>query len=84
MQTITRSTLAGNLDECLDNAAQQAITIESPHQTRLVLLPQTEYERLIEVEDAYWAICAQKAMESGLASPDEVQRLLTERANEAA
>ncbi|WP_256077827.1 hypothetical protein [Massilia sp. YIM B04103] len=84
MQIITRSTLAGNLDEYLDNATRQAIEVESPHHSKLVLLPHAEYERLKEVEDAYWAICAEKAMENGLASPEEVQRLLTERANEAA
>ncbi len=84
MQTITRSTLANNLDEYLDNATRHAITVESTQQGTLVLLPLAEYERLKEMEDAYWAICAQKALDNGLASPDEVQRLLTERANEAA
>lgn len=61
----TATTLKNNLGEYLQAAAREPVTITRQGKAFAVLVSFEEYERLLELEDAWWARRAAEAEANG-------------------
>ena len=64
--------------EFMDKAQREPVTIEKTGRSYAVLISYDEYQRLLGLEDAYWANKAQEAEKSGFLGTEESMRVLDE------
>jgi len=76
MKTVTASEVKNTFGTVMDSALVEPVMVSKSGRSSVVILSATEYERLIAIEDSYWANRALKAEASGFATADEVQQLL--------
>ncbi len=76
MKTIAATEVKNKFGMVMDTALVEPVMVQKSGRSAVVMLSVTEYERLIAIEDAYWAARAAKAEASGFASSDEVKKLI--------
>jgi PHD/YefM family antitoxin component YafN of YafNO toxin-antitoxin module len=76
MRTIKATEVKNKFGAVIDFALVEPVMVQKSGRSCVVMLSATEYERLTNIEDAYWAARAVKAEASGFASADEVNQLL--------
>ncbi len=79
MTNATATEVKNRFGEFMDKAQREPVTVEKTGRSYAVLIGFDEYQRLIALEDAYWAAKAIKAEESGYVGSDEAMRLLESR-----
>lgn len=65
----------------LDTAQREAVSIEKNGRSVAVVLSDQEYNRLLQLEDALWALKAQLSKKKGLHSEDESASILDDLLN---
>ena len=78
MRTITATEVKNRFGAVLDIALAEPVMVQKSGRSSVVMLSANEYERLLAMEDAYWAARAVKAESAGFASAKEVQKLIGE------
>lgn len=76
MKTVTATEVKNKFGTVMDLALSEPIMVKKSGRSVVVLLSAAEYERLIAIEDAYWAARAIKAEASGFVAPVEVEKLI--------
>ena len=76
MKTITASEAKNRFGAVLDSALVEPVMVEESGRNSVVIMAATEYERLIKMEDAYWAARTVQAEAGGFATADEVSQLI--------
>ncbi|MBC8000658.1 MAG: type II toxin-antitoxin system Phd/YefM family antitoxin [Leptolyngbya sp.] len=76
MKTITATEAKNRLGAVMDSALVEPVMVEKSGRNSVVIMAATEYERLIAMEDAYWAARAVKAESGGFATAAEVAQLI--------
>jgi prevent-host-death family protein len=79
MTNATATEVKNRFGEFMDKAQREPVTVEKTGRSYAVLIGFDEYQRLIALEDAYWAAKAVKAEASGYVGTDEAMRLLESR-----
>lgn len=83
MLKVSSDVVAQELDDCLRQATAQTVVIERSGSEPVVMLAMSEFERLRQVDDAHWAVCARLANKEGyLDHEHEVRRRLAAALNE--
>lgn len=83
MKTITATEAKNKLGAVIDAALAEPVMIEKSGRNSVVILAVSEYERLIAMEDAYWATRALKAEAAGFASAEEAAKLIEDAGAQA-
>jgi len=65
-----------NFGAAMDAALAEPVMVEKSGRPSIVMISVAEYERLVALEDAYWAHRAAAAEAGGWASADEVKALI--------
>jgi antitoxin Phd len=78
MKTISATEAKNRLGAVMDSALVEPVMIEKSGRNSVVILSANEYERLLAMEDAYWASRAIKAEAGGFADQAEVRKLIEE------
>ncbi len=60
----------------MDSALVEPVMVQESGRNSVVIIAATEYERLISIEDAYWAARAVKAESGGCATDVDVAQLI--------
>ena len=76
MRRVSATEIKNRLGQYMDYAIASPILIEKQGRPTVVLLAVAEYDRLIALEDAYWAQKALEAEKSGWVGQAEAERLL--------
>jgi prevent-host-death family protein len=76
MKTITATEAKNKLGAVMDSALVEPVMIEKSGRNCVVIMAASEYERLIAMEDAYWAARAVKAEAGGFATAEQVAKLI--------
>jgi len=76
MKTINATEVKNRFGAVMDIALVEPVMVQKSGRSSVVMLSAAEYERLTAMEDAYWAARAAKAEASGVASSDEVNKLI--------
>lgn len=76
MKTVSASDLKNKTGQFVESVVREPVQIYKSGRAVAVALPQDEYERLVAIEDAYWAGRAHQAEVRGYASKAEVSKLL--------
>lgn len=71
MKTISSTEFKSRLNEYLDFAQAEPITIDKTGSNETVLISRAEYDRLISMENAYWLKRAKEAESSGYLGTDQ-------------
>ena len=71
----TATDVKNRFGEYMDKAQQEPVTVEKTGRRYAVLLGFDEYQRLIALEDAYWAAAAAQAERSGFVGPAEAEKI---------
>ena len=79
MTTATATAVKNRFGEFMDKAQREPVTVEKTGRNYAVLIGFDEYQRLIALEDAYWAARAGRAETSGYVGAEEATRLLESR-----
>ena len=76
MKIATSTNIKNRFGEYLDNSAIEPILIKKSGRPVAVMVSMREYERLMAIEDEYWAGKALAAEESGYMGVEESMKLL--------
>ncbi len=76
MKTIKATEVKNHFGAVLDSALVEPVMVQKSGRSSVVILSVTEYDRLIAMEDAYWAARANAAEASGFVSAVEVKKLI--------
>jgi antitoxin Phd len=76
MKRIAATEAKNRFGAVIDQALAEPIMIEKSGRASVVVMSASEYERLMALEDAYWASRAAKAEAGGWASAADVKSLL--------
>jgi antitoxin Phd len=76
MKTIPATKAKNLFGAIMDAALVEPVMVEKSGRPSVVMLSAHEYERLVALEDAYWAERATKAAAGGWASEAEVKALI--------
>ncbi len=76
MKTFTATEAKNKLGAVMDSALVEPVMVEKSGRNSVVILSAHEYERLLAIEDAYWAARAIKAEAGGFATKTEVKKLV--------
>ncbi len=76
MKTINATEVKNRFGAVMDIALAEPLMVQKSGRSLVVMLSASEYERLMAIEDAYWAARAIKAEGSGFATADEVRKLI--------
>ena len=76
MVEVSATELQGKTGTVIEQAMRAPVRITRNRRPVAALLSNEEYERLLEIEDAYWGEMARMAMAAPSASDDEVNALL--------
>jgi prevent-host-death family protein len=71
MKTVTATNVKSNLGEYMDAASREPVAITRQGRAHAVLVGWEEYQRLLAVEDAWWAERARQAEAGGMLGADE-------------
>ena len=74
---ISATELKNRLGRYLDEAETEPVIIEKSGRTKSVLMSHDRYEKLMALEDAFWAEQARQAESEGYLAADEVAGLLS-------
>jgi prevent-host-death family protein len=77
---VTATELKRKLGQYLDAAERGPVMITKSGRHKSVLLSIEDYNRLVEMEDAYWAQQAKQAEAGGFLGTAETEKLLTQGA----
>ena len=77
--TATATDVKNRFGEFMDKAQQEPVTVEKTGRSYAVLLGYDEYQRLIALEDAYWAAAATQAVASGYVGPAEAEKVINRK-----
>jgi len=83
MKTITATEAKNRLGAVMDSALLEPVMIEKSGRNFVVILGAAEYERLVALDDAYWAARAIKGETGGFATRKQVQKLLADASSES-
>ena len=81
MQILTSRDAQTNFGMLIDSAQKEPIKITRRNRPIAVVISNEEYDRLQHMEDVLWAEKAAKAMNSGIASDNDVKILFREIMN---
>jgi prevent-host-death family protein len=76
MKTINATEVKNKFGAVMDIAQAEPVMIQKSGRSSVVMLSAAEYERLMMMEDAYWAARAVKAEASGFATGASVNKLI--------
>ena len=76
MTRVTATEMKNRLGQYLNQAMAGPVMVEKSGRPAVVILSFEEYERLMAVEDAYWAEKALEAEKSGYLGTDKAGKLL--------
>ena len=65
MKTVTATELKNKTSETLDAAQREPVSIEKNGRAIAVIVPLADYERMAQLENAYWLASIEKAEKSG-------------------
>lgn len=78
MKKLAATEAKNNFGAAMDAALAEPVMVEKSGRPAIVMMSVAEYERLVTLEDAYWANRAAKAQAGGWASADEVTALIAD------
>jgi antitoxin Phd len=84
VKTATATELKNKLGEYLEQARNEPIEVRKTGRPVAVLMAWDEYERLVALDDAWWAEQARKAERKGYAGPAAAIKLINRRMREKA
>jgi antitoxin Phd len=84
MKTATATDVKDKFGEYLEHARSEAIEVRKTGRPVAVLLAWDEYERLMALDEAWWADQARKAEKRGYAGPASTMKLIKRRVREKA
>jgi prevent-host-death family protein len=73
---VTATELKNRLGRYLDMAETVPVIVQKSGRAKSVIISKEMYERLLQIEDAYWAQKAREAEEEGYLGESETERLL--------
>jgi prevent-host-death family protein len=76
MKTFTATEAQNKLGALMASALVEPVMVERSGCNSVVILSVHEYERLLAIEDAYWAARARKAESWGFAAKPQVKKLV--------
>ena len=82
MKSVTATDVKNKFGEYLEEARSEAIEIRKTGRPVAVLLAFDEYERLLALDDAWWAEQARKAEKKGYVGPAAAMKLIKRRMGE--
>lgn len=83
MRTLTATEIRHKFGEVMEGLKTEPVLVEKSGRPVAVILSYETYERLQELEDAWWGEQANKAMAEGLLSAEATASWLKEKLNEA-
>jgi len=78
MKTVSSTEIKNRLGQYLEKAIAEPVVIEKAGRKVAVVLSFDEYNRLLRLEDSYWAARARAAEESGWIGQEESMKLIKE------
>ncbi len=78
MKTVNATEVKNKFGTVLDIALAEPVMVKKSGRSAVVMLSAAEYDRLLAVEDAYWAGKALKAEASGFVTATQVKKLIEE------
>ncbi len=84
MKIATATEVKNRFGEFLEEARNEPVVISKTGRKAGVLLSWAEFERLIALEDKWWAKRAKDAERKGYLGPDATERFIRKRMNEKA
>ena len=82
MKSATATDVKNKFGKYLEQARTEAIEVRKTGRPVAVLLAWDEYERLVALDDAWWAEQARAAEKKGYAGPSATMKLLKRRMGE--
>jgi len=82
MKTATATDVKNKFGEYLEHARTEAVEVRKTGRPVAVLLSWDEYERLITLDDAWWAEQARKAEHKGYVGPAAAMKVIKRRMGE--
>lgn len=82
MKTLTATELRHKFGEVVEGLKVEPVLVEKSGRPVAVILSYEEFERLQELDDAWWGEQAKKAAAEGLLTPEETKAWIAERMNE--
>jgi prevent-host-death family protein len=82
MKTATATDVKNKFGEYLEHARTEAVEVRKTGRPVAVLLAFDEYERLIALDDAWWAEQARKAEKKGYVGPAAAMKTVKRRMRE--
>lgn len=76
MKTVNATEVKNKFGSVMDTALAEPVLVKKSGRSSVVMLSVCEYERLLAMEDAYWASKALKAEEDGFATEEEIKKLI--------
>ena len=73
---VTATELKNRLGRYLDMAETVPVIVQKSGRAKSVIISKEMYERLLQIEDAYWAQKAREVEEEGYLGESETERLL--------
>ena len=83
MFEISSSELKGKLGEVIDRARREPVRVKTRGRSTVVIVDCARFDRLEELEDAYWIARAREAIRAGCHSPEESMAFLIEGMEQA-
>jgi antitoxin Phd len=71
MKTVNATDVKNRFGECLDTAMTEPVAVNRNGRKVAVFMSWAQYERLNEIEDAWWAMRAMAAEKGGYLGPEE-------------
>ena len=84
MKTATATEVKNKFGEYLEQARTEAVEVRRTGRPVAVLLAWDEYERLMALDDAWWAEQARQAEKKGYVGPTAAAKLIKRRMREKA
>lgn len=84
VKTLTATALRHKLGEVIEGIKTEPVLVEKSGRPVAVLLSYEDFQRLQDLEDAWWGEKARKAAATGFLSSGETESWLKEKLNEAA
>jgi len=81
MTAVTATELQSKTSSIIDQALTSPVQVTRNNRSVVVLISNTEYERLQAVEDAYWGEMANIAVNMESVSKEDIDRLLKRLGN---
>jgi prevent-host-death family protein len=82
MKSATATDMKNRFGEYLEHARREAVEVRKTGRPVAVLLAWDEYERLMALDDAWWAEQARKAEKKGYVGPTAARKLIKGRMRE--